>query len=116
MKHVSFSPSSHGKAHRTCAKQGPDAMIDTGEIACFRQETRAWLEENCPKSMRSPAREDEDVWGGRRATFPSADARLWLERAVSRGFTAPTWPKAYGGGGLAADEARVLEEERVRIG
>ncbi len=91
-------------------------MIDRDELECFRGEVRAWLEENCPKSMRSPAREDEDVWGGRRATFPSGDAKSWLERAAAKGFTAPTWPKAYGGAGLSGDEARILEEERVRIG
>ena len=32
----------------------------------FRTEVRAWLEANCPESMRSPYRSERDVcWGGR---------------------------------------------------
>jgi alkylation response protein AidB-like acyl-CoA dehydrogenase len=85
------------------------------ELERFRLETRAWLEQNCPSAMRTPAREDEDVWGGRRATFPNADAQLGLSRMAARGWTAPTWPSAYGGGGLGPDEARVLDEELRRI-
>lgn len=82
----------------------------------FRQETRDWLEANCPASMRSPMGEKDVVWGGRAARFPSDDARLWLERMAGRGWTAPAWPAAYGGGGLSAAQARVLEEEMARIG
>ena len=60
----------------------------------FRQETRAWLEENCPPSMRTPmASEDETVWGGRNAKYKNPEAKLWLDRMASRGWTAPTWPK-----------------------
>src|ERR1700730_14105569 len=32
-----------------------------------------------------------------------------------QGWTVPTWPKQYGGGGLSAAEARVLEEEMRRL-
>jgi alkylation response protein AidB-like acyl-CoA dehydrogenase len=77
----------------------------------FREEIRAWLAENCPASMHGPATAAEDVWGGRNATFPSEDARVWLERCAARGFTAPTWPKEYGGAGLTDAEARILEQE-----
>ena len=82
----------------------------------FRSETRAWLEQNCPPAMRTPMGEDEAVWGGRRPAFPHPDAKLWLERMAERGWTAPTWPRAYGGGGLSAAEARVLDQELRRIG
>jgi alkylation response protein AidB-like acyl-CoA dehydrogenase len=41
--------------------------------------------------------------------------KTWLERAAERGFTAPTWPREFGGGGLAADEAKVLAEEMRRL-
>ena len=51
------------------------------DLDAFRKETRAWLEANCPAPMRTPfASEDEIVWGGRGAKFPSEDAKLWLER------------------------------------
>ncbi len=83
----------------------------------FREEIAAWLEEHCPPSMRTRARgEADDVWGGRRASFPSEDARLWLERAAARGLTAPTWPRLYGGAGLSEDDARILDEELRRLG
>jgi alkylation response protein AidB-like acyl-CoA dehydrogenase len=85
-------------------------------LEAFRSETRAWLEANCPQSMRMPMVGEEDaVWGGRNATFKHPDQKLWLERMGERGWTAPTWPKAYGGGGLSADENRVLQSELKRI-
>lgn len=81
----------------------------------FRQETRAWLEANCPASMRTPMPESETVWGGRNATFKNPDSKAWLEAMASKGWTAPTWPKAYGGGGLTGEENRVLQDELRRI-
>jgi alkylation response protein AidB-like acyl-CoA dehydrogenase len=81
----------------------------------FRQETRAWLEENCPASMRTPMPEEETPWGGRNAQWPNPDSKVWLDRMASRGWTAPTWPKAYGGGGLTKEENLVLAQEMRRI-
>lgn len=66
--------------------------------------------------MRTALDEKEVVWGGRNASFPNDDARLWLERMGERGWTAPTWPAAYGGGGLTPAENAVLQEELRRIG
>jgi alkylation response protein AidB-like acyl-CoA dehydrogenase len=85
------------------------------DLASFQQEVRAWLEDNCPESMRTPMPEHETVWGGRREPFVNPDSRVWLERMAERGWTCPTWPKEYGGGGLNADEARILGEELRRI-
>jgi alkylation response protein AidB-like acyl-CoA dehydrogenase len=83
----------------------------------FRAEVRAFLEAACPESMRTPILTyEEEVWGGRHAVFCSDDARLWLQRMVERGWTAPTWPREYGGGGLGAAEATVLDEELKRLG
>ncbi len=81
----------------------------------FRSETRNWLEKNCPTSLRRPVVASEIPWGGRNARFASEDARLWLERMGQRGWTAPTWPKEYGGGGLSKKEAKILQEELRRI-
>ncbi len=87
------------------------------DLEVFRREVRAWLEASCPASMRTPQRGDiDDVWGGRRATWQHPDQKVWLERMASRGWTAPTWPKEYGGGGLAPAEARVLEQEMRALG
>jgi alkylation response protein AidB-like acyl-CoA dehydrogenase len=81
----------------------------------FRAATRAWLEANCPPAMRTPMPEDEIVWGGRNARFKNPESKLWLERMAARGWTVPSWPKEYGGGGLIAGEARILEEEMRRL-
>jgi acyl-CoA dehydrogenase len=82
----------------------------------FRARTRAWLEANCPPEMRERVAEDADVcWGGRRFRFKNAAQKLWLDRMAERGWTVPTWPKEYGGGGLSAGEAKVLAEEMRRI-
>lgn len=82
----------------------------------FRQETRDWLEANCPEPMRHPYQSEADIcWGGRNFTFQSEDQQLWLERMAGRGWTVPTWPKEYGGGGLNREQAKVLKEELSRI-
>ena len=82
----------------------------------FRAEVRAWLEDNCPPSMRTPGNEEETVWGGRNEPFKNPESKIWLERMAERGWTCPTWPSAYGGGGLSADENKVLQQELARIG
>jgi alkylation response protein AidB-like acyl-CoA dehydrogenase len=88
----------------------------TQDLEAFRTETRAWLEENCPPSMRTPMTgEDDAVWGGRNYKFANPEAKLWLDRMGAKGWTAPTWPAEYGGGGLSADQNRVLQSELKRI-
>ena len=88
----------------------------------FRKETRAWLEDNCPQSMRwpstlvgSPALADELIWGGRKQQYPNPDSRVWLDRMAERGWTSPTWPQAYGGGGLDKAQAKILSQEMGAI-
>jgi len=82
----------------------------------FRLETRDWLETNCPESMRHPYRSEADAcWGGRNFKFQSEDQKNWLERMAGKGWTVPTWPMEYGGGGLNSTQAKVLKEELNRI-
>jgi alkylation response protein AidB-like acyl-CoA dehydrogenase len=82
----------------------------------FRQQTRDWLEKNCPESMRQPVKSDKDqCWGGRDWEFINDDQRVWLQRMADRGWTAPQWPAEYGGGGLSRSEAKVLQQEMARI-
>ncbi|MEM1151859.1 MAG: acyl-CoA dehydrogenase family protein [Pseudomonadota bacterium] len=91
------------------------AFDEPTDIEAFREEARAWLEKNCPDSMRTPMKDSEIVWGGSRETFKNPDSKVWLERMAEKGWTAPTWPTEYGGGGLSKAEARVLEQEMRRI-
>jgi acyl-CoA dehydrogenase len=82
----------------------------------FRMEVRDWLAENCPEEMRSPLRSEKDAcWGGRNFTFQSNAQRLWLERMGGKGWTAPAWPKEYGGGGLNREQVKILKQEMTRI-
>jgi alkylation response protein AidB-like acyl-CoA dehydrogenase len=81
----------------------------------FRQQTRDWLEKNCPQSMRGPYTTADYCWGGRNWVFKSEDQRHWLEAMAGRGWTAPEWPREYGGGGLSKTEAKILDEEMARI-
>ena len=47
----------------------------------FRLETRDWLEDNCPETMRKPMKTaDDGCWGGRNFTFKSEDQKLWMDR------------------------------------
>jgi len=57
----------------------------------------------------------EGNWGGRKAKYPDPDMKRWLEVMAARGWTAPEWPKQYGGGGLSKAEAKVLREEMVAL-
>ena len=81
----------------------------------FRQEIREWLEENCPPEMRTPMKDDEIVWGGKREKFKNPASKVWLEAMGERGYTAPTWPKEYGGAGLTKEQERILQQEMRRI-
>ncbi|MFT4887946.1 MAG: acyl-CoA dehydrogenase [Pseudohongiellaceae bacterium] len=84
-------------------------------LSDFQASTRAWLEENCPPSMRAPMVPAEVVWGGRKPEFVNPESKLWLERMSEKGWTCPTWPSEYGGGGLSKEEAIILSKELNRL-
>ena len=74
-------------------------------LEAFREEVRDWLAANFPKTLagRAPQAGQPDV--------DNEAARRWKAALCAKGWGTPTWPKAYGGGGLSAAEARVLREE-----
>ena len=78
----------------------------------FRAEARDWLEDNCPPTMRRPG---GYTAGGRKAQYANPETKLWLDRMAERGWTAPHWPKEYGGGGLSTEEHQILADEMGRI-
>ena len=84
-------------------------------LSDFQASTRAWLEENCPPTMRTPMVQEEVVWGGRRPEFVNPESKLWLELMSEKGWTCPTWPSEYGGGGLSKEEAVILSTELNRL-
>ena len=87
------------------------------DLEQFRQETRAWLQENCPQSMRTPVKGFEDFYsGGRKPEIEHPDQKVWCDRMAARGWTVPHWPKEYGGGGLDKAEVKILYQEMAHIG
>jgi alkylation response protein AidB-like acyl-CoA dehydrogenase len=87
------------------------------DLEAFREEARAWLEANAPAALRGIELDAESGgnWGGRRPRWDHPAMKTWLEVAAARGWTAPTWPREYGGGGLSPEEAKVLAEEMRRL-
>lgn len=86
------------------------------DLEQFRQETRAWLEENCPASMQTPAKGFDDFYnGGRNPEIDHPDQKIWCDRMAARGWTVPHWPSEYGGGGLNKEEVKILRQEMARI-
>ncbi len=82
------------------------------DLEAFRTEARSWLAANFPPSLAGQGavmlRE-----GGPGA---GADFLRWKKAMGERGWGTPSWPKAYGGGGLSKAQARVLQDEMARIG
>ena len=83
--------------------------MSTAEV---REETRVGIEENCPPGARGSGQ----IPFGSRQVELEADTALWLERMAEKGWTVPTWPKAYGGAGLERDHYEVLIDELKKAG
>ncbi|MBV1904932.1 MAG: acyl-CoA dehydrogenase family protein [Pseudomonadales bacterium] len=77
----------------------------------FRIETRQWLAENCPQSVRKPG---FIPWGSQKMKL-KADTQTWLDLMIGKGWTVPTWPKEYGGAGLSREQYMVLMQEMRSI-
>jgi alkylation response protein AidB-like acyl-CoA dehydrogenase len=80
---------------------------DDSLLEAFRRDTRSWLDEVCPASLRP---------GATGAAPTDEDRKAWLDAFAKRGYTTPTWPTEYGGGGLSKEQVRVLNEEVTRFG
>ena len=89
------------------------ADFGAGDLDAFRAEVKAWLEANYPAELRDPKvkSDPEAMWGGRAFTGSTDPQIVWMGRMAEKGWTAPTWPKEYGGGGLTPQQARVLDQE-----
>src|ERR1700737_4386034 len=108
-RHIEFRPA--------MAKVVPTEETHMFDLEKFRRETRAWLEANCPPEMRRPMTSDEDTfWGGRNTKFSSEPQRVWFERMRDKGWTVPHWPKEYGGGGLDAEQTKIVRQDMAALG
>jgi acyl-CoA dehydrogenase len=87
------------------------------ELESFREDVKSWLEENCPASMRTPMKTDDEVcWAGRKFQYQNEDQKLWLDRMAEKGWTAPDWPVEYGGAGLNRKQVKILQREMASQG
>src|SRR3954452_13363547 len=89
-------------------------MADFGgtDLEAFRTEARDWIAANFPPALRNrgnPRMTEERV-------KPSAEQDAWRKAMGEKGWGVPTWPAAYGGGGLSKAEARVVAEELAAAG
>ena len=84
------------------------------DLEDFRLETRRWLEENCPASMRPIKNSNDYFWGGRNASFTS-EPNL-VEKMLEKKWIVPYWDTKYGGGGLSREENNILTQEMTRLG
>jgi alkylation response protein AidB-like acyl-CoA dehydrogenase len=83
-----------------------------GDLEAFRTEVRGWIAANYPAELKDPAAgRPEAMWGGRAFAGSDDPQIVWMKRAAAKGWTAPAWPKEYGGGGLTPDKARIVEQE-----
>src|SRR5579862_1540253 len=87
--------------------QGADSALEN-----FRHEARQWLERNFPPSLKGA--NALSFFEGFGSTEP--DYLKWKKAMGEKGWGVPTWPKAYGGGGLSSGQARALQQEMNKIG
>ncbi|MBU2643145.1 acyl-CoA dehydrogenase family protein [bacterium] len=86
------------------------------ELEEFRKSVRSWLEESAPESLKGKASDPKAIyWGGKKSPLPFPDSKFWMEMMAAKGWTVPTWPQEYGGGGLSKAENKILTEELERL-
>lgn len=77
------------------------------EENAFRAEVRAFIEENHPKHLEGM---------GNREDMSPEDMMAWHKILGKKGWTAPAWPKEYGGTGWDATQRYIWSEENARVG
>ena len=89
-------------------------MADFGgsDLDAFRAEARAWLAANFPPSLKGRG----GMMSAEGVAPAGADAKAWTKAMGGKGWGVPTWPRAYGGGGLSAAQARALQQEMNAVG
>ncbi len=76
----------------------------------FATEVAAFLDAEAPRSLWGTRKGKFDgFWGGNKAVDVDPDVLKWRDVMLARGWTAPMWPKAYGGGGYSLEDATIIE-------
>ncbi|MGI8840431.1 MAG: acyl-CoA dehydrogenase family protein [Caulobacteraceae bacterium] len=81
------------------------------DLEGFRAQVKAWLATNFPPSLkgRGAIMLAEGRWPG------GGEVKAWRAAMGERGWGVPTWPRAYGGGGLTGGQARILWQEMAAM-
>ncbi|MDP8957879.1 MAG: acyl-CoA dehydrogenase family protein [Actinomycetota bacterium] len=84
-------------------------LRDTARQGAFREEARAWLEENLPPDWRD--------WTIPEASVERLEERAeWERRLAGEGWIGIYWPKEYGGRGATLSEQIIFIEEYAKVG
>jgi alkylation response protein AidB-like acyl-CoA dehydrogenase len=85
---------------------------DTPEEAAFRAKVRAWIAGNAPRHLEPELRKSA-IPGmvSLKSEDPLVASKAWQKTKAQAGFACPSWPKAYGGGGLSPIERVIWQQE-----
>ena len=82
---------------------------ETQEQSNFRLVVRSWLDQHAPRNLSIPP-------DGSPLSVETQDKVKEFRRQLgAQGWLAPTWPKAFGGGGLGPAQALVVQEEMSQL-
>jgi alkylation response protein AidB-like acyl-CoA dehydrogenase len=82
--------------------------VELGSMDPFRQELRAFIDAHLPKDIAARAMQCFHA--------SKADQEIWGRILYSRGWSAPAWPKRFGGQEWSAKQIQVFDEECYRAG
>jgi len=80
------------------------------EDAAFRDEVRAFLDDKFDPELRAQTSRQAGVFA------EDCVARRWHKALAEKGWSAPSWPKAYGGPGWTARQREIFAIECARVG
>ena len=96
---------------------------DSTEQAEFRTSVRSFIENNLPGFYRARAEDprptglegdwQEDIVHG--SDEAKVAAKEWADALLDRGWSAPHWPKEYGGGGMSTMEQFIFNQEMAEL-
>ena len=88
------------------------------ELDSFREEARAWVRENAPKSLwgTSGSGPFDGYWGGQKCEETDPEVLRWRDLGIEKRWTAPSWPIDCGGGGLSHAQEQIIHAEMKAIG
>ncbi len=88
------------------------ADLHTDDPEAFRAEAKSWLAANFPAALKGRG----GVMMAEGGLPSEPGIRAWARAMAGKGWGVPTWPRAYGGGGLTPAQAKVLQQEMSAAG